>query len=99
MVYLNVKPQWKLPKTDPMYWFQTAAIRVRWTRAGATPDPTAYQTFTMTPWEDFLITHTHWEQGEANRGGTWSMRVLGHLKPGSNAAKVGTRYSKGFLLS
>lgn len=93
MCYLNVSPQWKLPKTDPLYWFQTAAIRVRWTRAGSTPDPTAYQTFAVNPWEDFLITHTHWEQGEANRGGHWDVRIKGMV----NSATIGTRYAKGAM--
>ena len=94
MCYLNVAPAWKLPKNDPMYWYQTAAIRVRWTRSGATPDPTAYQTFAVTPWEDFLITHTHWEQGEANRGGHWDVRIRGMI----TSATIGTRYAKGALL-
>jgi hypothetical protein len=92
-VYLNVSPVWKLPKTDPMYYFQTGVIRVRWTRAGKKPDPTAYQTFVLTPWEDTLISHMHWERGEAGRGGIWSMRVRGNL----HSALVGTRYSKGYI--
>lgn len=91
MVYLNVEPTWKLPKSDPLYWFQTAVLRVRWTRAGKTPDPTGYQTFVLTPWEATLITHTHWEEGEAGRGGVWSMRLRGMV----TKARVSTRYSKG----
>lgn len=94
LLYLNVAPRWKLPKTDPMYWFQTGVIRVRFTRAGKIPNPTAYQTFVLTPWEDTLISHTHWEMGTAGRGGVWSMRVRGHLSD----ALVSTRYSKGAML-
>lgn len=93
MVYLNIAPTWLLSPDDPMYNFQTAVARVRWTRTGVRPDPTAYQTFVMTPWEDTLITHTHWELGEAGRGGVWSVRVRGLIKD----AVVGTRYSKGYL--
>lgn len=78
-----------------MYEFQTAAARVRWTRAGAKPDPTAYQSFAVNVWEDFLITHTHWEKGEKNRGGHWDVRIVGHV----TGASVGTRYTKGALLA
>lgn len=93
MVYLNISPNWKLPKTDPMYWFQTGVARVRWTRDGTRPDPTAYQTFVLTPWEETLITHTHWELGRAGLGGFWSVRVRGMI----TGAKLSTRYSKGFM--
>lgn len=93
LIYLNVAPTWKLPKSDPMYWYQTAVIRVRFTRDGKMPNPTAYQSFVMTPWEDTLITHTHWEMGSAGKGGVWSMRVRGHIKD----AVVSTRYAKGAM--
>ena len=93
MCYLNVTPTWKLPKDDPMYWFQTAVLRVRWTRAGKAPDSTGYQTFVMTPWDATLISHTHWEMGQANRGGFWSMRLRGMV----TGAVVATRYTKGAI--
>lgn len=93
LVYLNINPSWKLPKSDPMYWFQTAAIRVHWVRGGSKPDPTAYQTFAVNPWENFLISHTHWELGEARRGGYWNFRIRGMV----TGATVGTRYCKGFI--
>lgn len=89
-VYLNVDVDWQLPKSDPMYWFQSGVIRVRWTRAGAKPDPTAFQTFALHPWENTLISHTHWDMGEAGLGGVWCMRVGGML----NFAVVDIRYSK-----
>ena len=95
MIYLNVTPNWKLPKSDPLYWFQTGVLRVRWTRAGKKPDPTAYQTFVLTPWEPTLISHTHWELGESLRGGVWHMRIRGMLTHGI----AETRYSKGFVLT
>lgn len=97
LVYLNVKPTWKLPKSDPLYWFQTANIRVRWQRAphnGKKADDTAYQDFTVTPWEsEFLLTHLHWETSEKGRGGKWHLKIKGHV----TSAVVGTRYSKGAI--
>jgi hypothetical protein len=91
MVYLNIAPAWKLPKSDPLYYFQTASLRVRWTRAGDKPDRTAYQDFTITPWRnEFLVTHVHWEVGEKGRGGKWSFSLKGHV----STAAVSTRYSK-----
>jgi hypothetical protein len=76
-----------------MYWFQTGVARVRWVRAGTRPDPTAFQTFVLTPWEHTLISHMHWEMGESGRGGWWAVRVRGMLKK----AEISTRYSKGFM--
>lgn len=94
MIYLNVAPAWKLPTNDPMYSYQTASLRVRWTRAGKVPDPTAYQDFTITPHrKEFLLTHLHWELGEKGRGGKWSVSLVGHTK----SALIGTRYSKGAM--
>jgi len=93
MVYLNVSPAWKLPKSDPMYNFQTASLRVRWKRAdmGKGSDNTAYQDFTITPWRTkFLLTHVHWEVGEKDRGGAWSVSIVGHI----SSATLSTRYSK-----
>jgi Peptidase family M23 len=91
MVYLNLVPTWKLPKSDPLYYFQTASVRVRWTRAGDPPDRTAYQDFTITPWRSsFLLTHTHWETGEKGRGGKWSVSVVGHCA----SVYASTRYTK-----
>jgi len=91
MVYLNLVPTWKLPKSDPLYYFQTASVRVRWSRAGDPPDRTAYQDFTITPWRSsFLLTHTHWERGEKGRGGKWSVSVVGHAA----SVYASTRYTK-----
>jgi hypothetical protein len=91
MVYLNLVPTWKLPKSDPLYYFQTASVRVRWSRAGDPPDRTAYQDFTITPWRSsFLLTHTHWERGERGRGGKWSVSVVGHAA----SVYASTRYTK-----
>lgn len=92
MVYLNVTPTWRLPKSDPLYAFQTASLRVRWSRSGAKPDPTAYQDFTITPHRPtYLLTHVHWELGEKGRGGRWSVSMVGH----ASTALIGTRYTKG----
>jgi len=96
LVYLNVgNIEWALPKSDPMYYFQTASLRVRFQRArhnGKPEDNTAYQDFTITPWRSsFLVTHVHWETGEAGRGGRWHLNLVGHAKN----ALVGTRYAKG----
>lgn len=93
LVYLNVDVDWKnKDKDSPDYYGQIANLRVRWTRTGKTPDPTAYQDYTITPIKpSFLITHVHWETGEKGVGGHWDMRLDG---PHSNGAMVGTRYCK-----
>jgi hypothetical protein len=93
MVYLNVAPEWELPDSDPMYWFQTAVLRVRWSRTlpDGTIDNTAYHTHVLTPWESTLITHVHWEMGQRGVGGFWSLRLRGSV----TSARITTRYAKG----
>jgi hypothetical protein len=62
-------------------------VRLKFTREGG--DDTAYQDFTVMPWQtEFLITHTHMEVGEANKGGRWKIKVTGDM----SSAKAATRY-------
>jgi hypothetical protein len=98
MVYLNVDVQWKITsRTDPAYYHQVANLRVEWDRDpfhGDGVDETAFQDYTISPIKDeFLITHLHWEQGQAGRNGKWRMRLD---SPFATGAVIGTRYAKGW---
>jgi hypothetical protein len=97
MVYLNVAVRWKITdRHDPAYYYQVANLRVEWDRDpfhGEGVDETAFQDWTITPIKpSFLITHVHWEQGQAGRGGKWRIRLD---SPHATGATVSTRYSKG----
>lgn len=97
MVYLNVGGiNWERSTSDPLYYFQTAVLRVRWVRdphGRQKADPTAYTDYVITPWrKEALITHLHWEVSEKGRGGKWHVSLVGHAK----SVALGTRYAKGF---
>ena len=95
MIYLNVKVNWKLPKSHQDYYRQVANLRVYWARATRPVDETAYQDYTITPIKSsFLITHVHWEHGQKNIGGRWYAEISGRDCTG---ATVLTRYSKGAM--
>jgi hypothetical protein len=97
MVYLNVRVRWKITdRRHPDYYHQVANLRVEWDRAafhGEPVDETAFGDYTITPIKDsFLITHLHWERGQAGRGGKWRLRLD---SPHATGATVATRYAKG----
>jgi hypothetical protein len=97
MVYVNVDVQWKITdRHDPAYYHQLANLRVEWDRdpyRGEGVDETAFGDYTITAIKDsFLITHLHWEQGQAGRNGKWRLRLD---SPHATRAIVTTRYAKG----
>lgn len=92
MLYANCEVTWDSSGDDGI-------IRVRYTRdayGGEPADDTGYQDYAVPRGEaigdpdGFLITATHWEAGEAGRGGKWFIRCDGAIKQ----IKIGTRYGK-----
>jgi hypothetical protein len=69
-------------------------IRVKYRRDDG--DDTAYQDYCVPAGEaigspdTFLLTATHWEDGEKGKGGRWYLRAEGDLA----SVKLGTRYAK-----
>lgn len=92
MLYINAECTWDSSGDDGI-------IRVKYVRdafGGEPADDTGYQDYAVPKGEalgdpdGFLITATHWEAGEAGRGGRWHIRCAGALK----SIKIGTRYAK-----
>jgi hypothetical protein len=90
LTYINCEITWADPNaTDGM-----GIIRVKYHRDDG--DDTAYQDYCVpkgaaigSP-DAFLITASHWEQGEKGLGGRWHLRCEGDIA----SVKLGTRYAK-----
>ena len=93
MLYANCECVWDPGSEDD------GVIRVKYVRDefnGQPADDTGYQDFSVPRGaalgdpDAFLITMTHWEDGEKGRGGRWYLRCGGALRQ----INVGTRYAK-----
>lgn len=86
MIYFNAHIVWKNDGAEG------ATIRVKYVRNDG--DATGYQSFAVIPdgliGDDFLVTHIHWEIGEKNMSGRWSVRIDGDVK----SMTLDTRYAK-----
>ena len=85
LLYLNLVLRW------PSNGAGVGNVRVKFIREGDDNDATAYQDYAVTDEQgSFLITHTHMEIGEANKGGRWYVKVTGDM----TSAEADTRYCK-----
>lgn len=95
LLYVNVKVNWKITdKKHPDYYRQVANLRLYWARATRPVDETSYHDYTISPIKPtFLVTLTHWEEGERGVGGAWYAEIDG---PDDRGASISTRYAKGY---